>query len=228
MAGVRQAKAQRSVKHEIISKDSTRIVTIVALSVFVVVFCGFAIRTLLSQSFYHGRVIGEKEKTYKQLQANEKALAELKQEYDAFVNSSENILQGNPNGTGLIDGNNAKIVLDALPGKYDYPALASSFEKILVDGGYEVDSLGGSEDTSIVSAATASATPIEIPYTFSVTAPYAQTFNLLKVLERSIRPMHVDRLGIQLQADGLLRTQVTLHTYFTQQKAYELGSKEVE
>jgi hypothetical protein len=228
MAITKISRAQRSIKHDIISKDSTRIVAAVAVSVFIIVFCGFAIKTLFSQSLYHNRVISEKEKTKKQLEDNKKALEELKQSYDAFVNNSENILGGSPSGTGSIDGNNAKIVLDALPGQYDYPALSTSFEKILVDGGYKVDTLGGSEDTSIKAAPTGKAEPITVAYGFTITAPFAQTFTLLQTLERSIRPMNVDRLGIQVEADGGIRTQVTLHTYFTQQKAYELGSKEVK
>ena len=50
----------------------------------------------------------------------------------------------------------------------------------------------------------------------------------MQTLEKSIRPMHIDRLGIQIEESGEIQTQVTLHTYFTQQKAYELGSKEVK
>ncbi len=228
MAGTKVSRAQRSIKHDIISKDSTRIVAAVAVSVFIIVFCGFAIKTLFSQSLYHNRVISEKETTKKRLEDNEKALVTLKQSYDAFVNSSENILEGSPSGTGPVDGNNAKIVLDALPGAYDYPALSTSFEKILVDGGYKVDTLGGTEDSSIKAAPTGKAIPVAVPYGFTITAPFAQTFTLLQTLERSIRPMHVDRLGIQVEANGDMRMQVTLHTYFTQQKAYELGSKEVK
>lgn len=110
---------RRSIKHDIIDRDSTRIVATVAAAVFVVVFCGFAIKTLFGQSLYQNRVVSEKEKTLKQLKKNKEALKTLEQSYSAFTNESENIMGGNPTGTGPIDGNNAKIVLDALPGKYD-------------------------------------------------------------------------------------------------------------
>jgi len=218
----------RSVKHEIINKDSTRIVTIVAGTVFLVVFCGFAFKTLFSQSLYHNRVIGEKEKALRQLESNKEAVEELEQSYTAFVGEAENILSGSPGGDGPLDGDNAKIVLDALPGIYDYPALSSSFEKILLGGGYTISSLGGTEEQGVGGEATSDVKPINIPYAFSFVSTVEGSKDLLKTLERSIRPMNVDSIAIQVQAGGQLETEVTLHTYFTQQKTFELGSKEVE
>lgn len=222
------SSSHRSIKHDIIDRDNTRIVAIVAIAVFLVVFCGFAMKTLFSQSLYHNRVISEKEKTRDQLKQNKEALADLKDSYDAFVAESENLLGGSPDGNGPLDGNNGKLVLDALPGTYDFPALSSSFEKILVDGGYDVGSIGGTEDVSAITEATAEVKPIEIPYMFTFTATLSNTKDLIRTLERSIRPMHVDGLGITVGENGDLTTSVTLHTYYTQQKTFELGSKEVE
>ena len=135
---------------------------------------------------------------------------------------------GNPGGEGPLDGNNAKIVLDSLPGAYDYPALSSSFEKILKEGGYTINSLGGSEDSNIENVATGNVQPINVPYRFSFTTSLDGTKALLGTLERSIRPMNVDQLSVQVGANGTLSVDVSLHTYFTQQKTFELGSKEVE
>ncbi len=218
----------RSIKHDIIDRDSSKIVAAVAVAVFLVVFCGFAMKTLFSQSLYHNRVIGEKEKTLRQLEQNKEAVRTLAQSYEAFVNESENILGGSPTGTGPIDGNNAKIVLDALPGTYDYPALSSSFEKILREGGYSIGQLGGQEDGGIETVATSNVTPLEVPYTFGFRAPVNKTKELLETLERSIRPMSVDMLSIQVSDSADLSTTVTLHTYFTQPKTFELGSEDVQ
>lgn len=228
MAITKTSRTHTSIKHDIISRDSTRIVVAVAITVFLIVFCGFAIKTLFSQSLYHNRVISEKEKTLDRLKQNKDALETLEQSYNAFVSEPENILGGNPNGLGPIDGNNRKIVLDALPGKYDYPALSSSFEKILVEGGYNVGSIGGAEQRNVEQTATANVTPIEIPYKFTFTSTLEETKTLLRTLESSIRPMHVDRLSVQIGGEGILTTSVTLHTFYTQPKTFELGSKEIE
>lgn len=219
---------RRSIKHDIISRDSTRIVATVAIAVFVVVFCGFAIKTLFSQSLYHGRVISEKEKTLKQLKKNKESIKTLEQTYTAFVNESENIMGGSPTGQGPIDGNNAKIVLDALPGKYDYPALSSSFEKILRGGGYTIVQLGGTEQENSPVQATGKAESVEMPYTFGFSADPFKTRSLLETLERSIRPMYVDSLRIQVASAGQLTATVGLHTFYTQQKTFELGSEVVK
>lgn len=221
-------KAHTSVKHDIIDRDNSRIVVAVAIAVFLVVFCGFALRTLFSQSLYHGRVIDEKTKTLRQLEDNQEALSSLEQSYLAFVNESENILGGSPSGDGPLDGDNAKVVLDALPGVYDYPALTSSFEKILKEGGYEINSLGGSEDASIQNVATNDVTPISIPYTFSFSSSVDGAEALLGTLQRSIRPMHVTRLNMTVNQNGSITTDVTLNTFFTQEKTFDLGSKEVQ
>lgn len=220
--------APRSIKHEAIDRDNTRIVASVSGAVFVVVFCAFAMKTLFSQSLYHQRVISEKEKTLKQLETNIDSLQTLKASFDAFVNEPKNILTGSPAGGGAIDGDNAKIVLDALPGKYDFPALSTSFEKILIGGGYKVTSIGGSEDQGAPSGSTADVQPQAVPFTFTVSASLDKTVELIQTLERSIRPMYVDRLGVSVNADGTLQTSFTLHTYYTLQKSYELGSKEVK
>lgn len=222
------APIRRSIKHDIIDRDSTRIVAVVAAAVFVVVFCSFAIKTLVSQSLYQNRVVSEKEKTLKQLKKNKESLKTLEQSYTAFVNESENILGGNPTGQGPIDGNNAKIVLDALPGKYDYPALSSSFEKILREGGYTIVQLGGTEQENSEPSATAKATPIEVPYTFGFSSDANKAKALLQTLERSIRPMNVDTLRIQVANGGQVTATVGLHTYYTQQKTFELGSEVVK
>ncbi len=219
----------KSQKHEIISKTNTNMVIAIGIATFVVVFCAFASKALISQSFYQGRVVAEKEKALKQLKENESAVVDLKKTYDAFQSESQNILGGNPSGDGALDGSNAQLVLDALPNKYDYPALSSSFEKILRDGGYEIGTIGGAEDTSLAenNEATSDAKPIEVSYGFSVTSSLDGTKTLLRTLENSIRPMYVDSLRIQTSA-STLTTRVELRTYFTQPKTFQLGSKEVK
>jgi len=143
------------------------------------------------------------------------------------LHEPENILGGSIEGDGPLDGDNGKIVLDSLPSAYDYPALSSSFEKILKDGGYTTSSIGGTEDRSVITTPTGDVRPIEIKYSFSITATIGRTKDLLSTLERSIRPMYIDSVKIQV-GDNSLTTNISLHTYYTQEKTFELGSKVVK
>lgn len=220
----------KSVKHEIIDKTNSRVLIAVGVATFIFIFSIFAVRALISQSLYHGRVIREKELALRLIDENKDTVEDLKQSYEAFEAESINILGGNPTGQGALDGSNTKLVLDALPGTYDYPALSSSFEKILRDGGYDIGAIGGSEDSSLAESskkATKNVKPIEIPYEFTVNSDTEGIKRLLDTLERSIRPMYVDSLEIQA-GDTVLQAQVNLRTYFTQPKTFEVSTKVVK
>jgi hypothetical protein len=201
----------------------------VGVATFIVFFCIFAVRALLIQSSYNREVIKIKETALRQVNENKKTIVEIETAYRSFKNTPVNLLGGVASGDGAQDGDNAKLILDALPSKYDFPALSSSFEKILTEGGYDVDGLGGSEDSALSSSnePTGKAEPIAVSYDFSVSADLNGTKRLLQTLERSIRPMHVDNLSIQV-GGSILQTKVDLHTYFTQPKTFQLTSKEVK
>src|SRR5690606_10637885 len=113
-----------------------------------------------------------------------------------FVETPDNVIGGNPSGTGDNDGDNAKIVLDALPSKYDFPALATSLEKILKTRNYQINSISGTDDEVAQSSQTTATTPIEMPFELSATGNINTAKDLLVLLERSIRPIQVDTVDI--------------------------------
>lgn len=220
-------KSHKSMKYAIIDKDSSRILIAVGITVFILMFCLFAMKALASQGSFNGKVIDAKEKALKQLKDDKVAVEDLRTTYNAFVNQKQNILGGSATGTGPIDGNNAQLIIDALPGKYDMPALSSSIEKILKDGGYTIDSIGGADEGETSVDGTNSDGAIEMPYTFSVSASVDNTKNLLSTLERSIRPMYVTSLGFQATDTGL-RSTVGLKTFYANAKSFELGSETIK
>ena len=215
----------KSNKHEQVDKENARIVAAVGGAAFIVVFSLFAAQALINQSLYQNRVISEKKVALNQLRQSSSAVDELRTSYTLFVNEEQNVISGSRDGDGPSDGNNAKIVLDALPSEYDYPGLASSIEKILVDGGYSIESIGGTEDTALAGS-TDSSLPVEIPYPFSVSATPQATENLLETLERSIRPFYVDSMTIRSSQAGL-RTSVGMKTFYQPGVEYQLDSKVV-
>jgi hypothetical protein len=214
----------KSDKHEKVDRENTKIVSAVGVAAFIVVFGLFSVRALVSQSLYQGKVISEKEATLDQLEDNRASVDNLRNLYTAFVSESENVIGGSPDGDGPKDGDNAKIVLDALPGEFDYPGVASSLEKILTDGGYRIESIGGTEDASL--AGSDSSAAVDVPYPFSIRASPKATENLLNTLESSIRPIYVDSLTIRSNEGGL-RTSFGIRTFYQPGVDFSLGEKVV-
>jgi hypothetical protein len=122
----------RSIKQNLINKANTTIVAVTAGACFVIIFSLVGSAQLISQLSYQNKIISHKKDALKTLKDDISATADLTTSYNAFINTSQNVLGGDPNGTGPQDGNNAKIVLDSLPGTYDFPALATSIESILL------------------------------------------------------------------------------------------------
>lgn len=205
-----KSSGHKSNLHELINKDSTKMLIAVSLAVFVVIFCLFAARSLFSQSVYQNKIISEKKAALKVVETNKDAVKNLEASYVSFATEPVNVIGGNPTGTGPRDGDNAKLVLDSLPDQLDYPALSSSIEKILLDGGYTIQSIGGSDSvTSIVGLATDTANsggptvPQEIPYPFKVSTSPQLALSLIQTLEASIRPFVITNLKIDSGSNNL-------------------------
>lgn len=221
--------ANVSLKRVQISKANTTMVVATAIAAFALTFSIIAGKALLSKRSYQGRVITAKEKAVKQLQANIKATNSLTTAYKAFVSTPNNVLGGNPKGTGDRDGDNAKIVLDALPSQYDFPALTSSLEKVLTDNGYKITAITGVDDevTQQETPATSTPEPVPLPFELSVTSNIAGTKNLLGLLERSIRPVQVQKLTFSGSNSELL-VQITAQTYYQPEKSLKIETKVVQ
>ncbi len=222
-------KPHLSTKRISIDKANTTMFAAVGAAVFVVIFSVVTIQSLLSQSFYYNEVIGEKNTALKALEENRQSAESLRTSYQEFAAQEINVLGGTKDGTRPLDGDNAKIVLDALPSIYDYPAVSTSIEKILVDGGYQIQSIGGAEDPSQIGANSASNTakdPIEIPYPFTVQTSPDQARQLLETLESSIRPFTVTNLTLTGQGD-ILTTAIGLKTYYQPASGLEVIERTV-
>ena len=213
-----------------ISKANAQIVAVIGIASFVVVFCLVASKALISQNSYQVKVASEKTKANKQLDANLESFNALKTSYAKFNNANPNVINGNTNGTGDNDGSNAKIILDSLPSAYDYPALTSSLEKILNDRGIKINSITGVDDQAAQSGATAAAAspkPVIMPFTFSVNTNYGAAQELLSTLQKSIRPLVIDKISVSGGSSNMQLT-VTGHTYFQPTKTLNITKKAVK
>ncbi|MEO5627579.1 MAG: hypothetical protein ABIQ89_01685 [Candidatus Saccharimonadales bacterium] len=221
--------ANISLKRVQISKANTTMVIATAGAAFIVTFSIIAGKALVSKQAYQSRIIGGKEKAVNQLQANIKATNTLVTSYKAFVGTSSNVIGGNPAGTGDKDGDNAKIILDALPSQYDFPALASSLEKIMQGNGFKINTISGADDEIAQQTIddTKSPAPVPMPFDLSITTNLGGTKDLLSLLERSIRPIKVQTVNISGN-NSELTVNISAETYYQPQKTLTIRTEVVK
>lgn len=223
MAGI------ESTKRVLIDKTNTTIVVTVSVAVFVTVFSLVATKALISQAAYQNRVIGAKKEAVRQLEENIASVDTLNKSYTAFVSTATNAIGGNSDGITPRDGNNAKIVLDALPSKYDFPALTTSLDSLLASQKVQINSISGIDDELAQAANQSSANPqpAPIPFQASVGADYLGVRNVISALERSIRPIQITTLDIS-GSKNKLTLSVEAQTYYQPAKSMNIQKQVVK
>jgi Tfp pilus assembly protein PilO len=221
-----------STKRVLIDKANTSIIIIISVASALVSFSLVASKALISQQGYQSRVIKEKVKARDQLKANSDNVKKLVSSYSDFVNQDINVISGVKSGSGDRDGDNAKIILDALPSKYDFPALASSIEKIMNVPNVSLVSFTGTDqeltlDLPTASTAPASSSAVEIPITLSLKGPYVDLQNALSVLQRSIRPIQVLSLDFS-GSDSSMSLSISAKTYYQPSIGLTINSRVIK
>lgn len=215
-------------KRALIDKANTVTVAAAGVAAFLVVFSLVSAKSFVNQIGYQNKVIGAKKDTKKVLDDNLEARDSIVKSYNAFVGTEQNIIGGNSNSDiGDKDGDNAKIILDALPSKYDYPAVASSLEKLALNQGLDIIKIEGIDEEATQVSKQKSSAPKEVPMVVSasVKGSYMQLKSYADQLERSIRPMQIQKYTLESADNGLTET-IGLQTFYLPEKVLEL-KKEV-
>lgn len=219
-----------STKRVLIDKANVTMVVTVSIAAFITIFSLTATKALLAQRSYQSRVIVKREKARDQLQANKKAADTLVSSYEQFVSEQQNVIGGSSTGSGERDGDNARIVLDALPSKYDFPALTTSLEKLAKGQNLTLVSITGIDDEAAQQQAASSNTPqpVEMPFKVEVKGNYDSIQNLIAVFERSIRPFSVNQLEFTAGQGTEVSLTVDAKTYYQPEKSFEFKSEVVK
>lgn len=221
------AKPRISLKQLAIDKDNATILLAAGFASFIIVFSLVASYSLLNQSNYQGKVIGKKKTALKQLKVNSSEVEKLKTSYQVFASAEQNVLGGNSKGTGDKDGENPRLVLDALPSKYDFPALTSSLEKLFKP--YALESITGTDDEVAQASATQDSgdiQPVEMPFSISLLGSSQQSKDILQLFERSIRPFQIQKLTFTGKSNQT-QLDVTAKTYMQPEKKFEIKTEVV-
>lgn len=215
-----------------IDSGQKRLIILISLSTIVTIFSLVSTKTLLSYASYHRHELAAKKAVVKQLEANIATANSLQTQYQTFDSVNPNYIGGknttDPN-TAPPDGDNARLVLDALPSNYDFPALISSVSKILTNDGIASPGIAGSDLSATTSSvATTKPSPVAIPLSINGLASYSSAQNLIRDLERSIRPFDVMTLDFG-GTNSAIAFSAGLNTYFQPAKVLGAGgTKEVK
>jgi len=224
------AKPQFSTKRMAIDKANAVLFGAVAAAAFIIAFSLVASKVLLDQRAYQARVIDKKELARDTLEQNIQTVDTLNTSYQEFANASVNVLGGNPKGTGDKDGPNPRIVLDALPSEYDFPALTTSVEKLLkVNGGFKISEITGTDDEVAQAANSSSDSPtaVDMPFTVESIVGSESAKKMVQLFERSIRPFQIQKMELTQENDNL-KVKLTGKTYFQPGKTLNVRYEEVK
>lgn len=213
-----------------INKANLTVVVTVSVAAFVTIFALVAVKTLWTQRSYQSRVITARETARDQLKTNIDTADKLTTAYKGFVGATVNVIGGSSTGNGERDGDNARIILDALPSKYDFPALATSLEKLTNSQGLAIESIVGVDDELNQSVAEESPTPqaVEMPFKLVVKGNYASTQELIGVFERSIRPFVMNELILSANDGGTVQMTMDAKSYYQPEKSLQFKKEVIQ
>ncbi|MCA9329206.1 hypothetical protein KDA11_01040 [Candidatus Saccharibacteria bacterium] len=212
-----------------IDKAQATIVAVVGCAVFVTVFSLVSVKSLWTQRSYQAKVISKKQEAHDQLEQNVNAVKDLVKSYTLFVDAPTNMLNGNPKGSGDKDGDNARLILDALPSKYDFPALTTSLEKIISEKHLKIESITGTDDEVAQSKASSSDAPkpIDMPFQIKVSGSYSNLQELFAVFEHSIRPFHAQKIQLKGGVEDMDLT-IDAKSYYLPEKTLDIKKVDVK
>jgi hypothetical protein len=216
-----------------LSKEQSQMMAIIIIATVVTVFCLVSAKALMSQALYQSKVISARNKSADQLKTNIANANTMVDQYkNVFIGTgSENIIGGknDPNPYAPPpDGDNGRIVLDALPTVYDFPALLTSMSKLLSNDGIGGQSIGGTDQSvSATNISASNPTPVPIDITVSGSGTYANANKLITDLERSIRPFDVTHITLGGN-ESTLNVALNVTTYYQNGKTLSITTKEVK
>jgi hypothetical protein len=223
------AKSTSFTKRTLITQANKKIVVMTSVAAFLVVFSLVASKTLIGQIAYQNKVISQEKQAQSQLQTDLSARDSLVNSYQAFINTPQNILGGNPNGTGSQDGNNSKIVLDALPSTYDFPALATTLESLIKSQNLQIGSITGTDEELAQQNNQKSPAPqsIAMPFQVQVSGSYQAIQNLIGIFQASIRPFQIQTINMA-GSEGDMTVTISAQTFYQPEKTFNVTQQEVQ
>lgn len=191
-------------------QDQQKTILVLAIGILLILLGFIAARHYWSVRSYNSKVISEAESARDQAVSNQEAIKSLQ-------SSLSNLEAGDFT---------SKEVLDALPSKYDYPALFTSVDKIVLQNGLNLASYSHDDISATAESEASLPAPVELPLSISVEGSYANLQKLIDQLEKSIRPFQVTHITIS-GANDKMRASIEMSTYYQPSESENKISTEV-
>lgn len=148
---------------------------------------------------HYSRVIDQKEQARDTLKTNLVNAQQLKEKFEQFEDAGDQIT--------------SQTVLDALPSKYDYPALVTSIDALAKRSGVAVESITGEDLGDNAPLSNTDPQAVAMPITVSVIGTYEDLQTFVTNLGRSIRPFTIKTIELQ-GTDELITAHIFMETYY--------------
>jgi hypothetical protein len=223
------ARTTAITKRTLITKANRNMVVATGLAAFVLVFALVAGRAMVNQIAYQQRVISAKKEALATLRADLEAVDSLQLSYQQFVAENPNALGGAIDGEGEQDGDNARIVLDALPSRYDFPALTTSVEELVVGQGLQILGISGTDEeaTQGEEGSSPNPAPVAMPFQVQASGSYGSVQDLISAFRRSIRPFQIETLEIA-GSESSMTVTINAQTFYQPEKNLTITEEVVE
>ncbi len=206
-----KTNATSETKRQLINKSSSTIVVSMAAAAFILSFSLVTINFLWDLSQHNLRIIAKKAEASEVLKQNVENIEKLQK---SFV---------------VLEAGDVKssTILDALPSKYDFPALATSIESLVQRSGMTLESFSGDdlEDSAIQEAT--QPTPVELEFSINVSGSYSDLQKLISNLERTIRPMKITQFELKGN-DTRMTSTLQITTYYQPATSLDVETRTIE
>jgi len=214
-------------KYAKIDKARNTIVAMSSIAVFIVIFVGISGKSLITKLAYQNRIINAKQQALNQIKSDITASGQLVNSYKTFIAPSQNYLGQNCTNADP-SCNDAKVVLDALPSQYDYPALVTSIYNVLKNDGVTIMGINGTDQQLTQSSKLAStSTPQPMPLEFIAQGNINTVLNVISDFQRSIRPFQFESIKLS-GSDSLLTVDANVQTYYQPGISFVITQRQVK
>ena len=157
------------------------------------------------------------------MKAKREARDTLKSNVDGLEKLKTSLIQQDQTST------NSQVILEALPSKYDFPAVASSIEFIAQKGGQDMSKFRftGKDEGGAPAEDSVTPAPYPMPFETTVKGSDVKTLQFLLDMERSIRPIKLNTLEIKGDEVGIA-LNITAQTYYQPTKNLKSTTKEIK
>lgn len=215
-------------KRQQIDASKKTMLIVVASAAFVVGVAAVVSIFLLQQIVFHGKILSEKQRTEATLGRNLAAVNQLKDNVRALeANSALNAIKHSEQSNAL------QVVLDALPDVANGDSLGASLHKRFADAvdGVALENLTvepvnqGAGSTQAPSSAVQDGSVLY--FTMEVSGPADRLKVLLARLEKSIRPIDLEKISLEAAEDGRMNMTIRGAAHYELSQKVQLETKVV-